>query len=112
MTNPLMPHLVGPDGSVNEEALALAMRALIDYLEQLPEAVSIASRYNWEILLLADELMSHATGVAQAAWLVELNTGYRVAYSDLGSKRLAWAIHMENNENNNHENDELCEGAA
>ncbi len=112
MTNPFMPPLVGSDGSVNEEVLASALRLQIENTEQLNDAVSVA-RYNPEILLLVDELMNHVTGLAQATWLANLDTGYRVAYSELGRKRLAWAIHMENNENNNHENDEqLCEGES
>lgn len=100
-------------GGLGEEALASAMRAQIENIEQLTEAASVASRRNPEILLLADELMDRAVGLAQAVWLVDLDTSYKVAYSDLGRKRLAWAIHMENNKNENHENDDqLCEGES
>lgn len=113
MTNPFMPLLVGPNGTVNEEALALALRAEIENLELLTEAVSVASRYNTKIPLLADELMNRTVGLAQAAWLVDLETSYKMAYSGFGRKRLAWAIDMEKNKNKNHENDdELCEGKS
>lgn len=106
------PPLMQGGGGIDESTLASAMRALIDDLEQVTEAVSVASRYNWKIPLLVDELMDRVTGLAQAALLVDLATSYRGAYSELGRKRMAWAIHMENNENNNHENEELCEGES
>lgn len=113
MTNPFMPFLVGSNGTVNEEALALALRAEIENLEQLTEAASVTSRHNTEIPLLVDELMNRTVGLAQAVWFVDLETSYKVAYSDLGRKRLAWAIDMEKNKNENHENDdELCEGKS
>lgn len=106
------PPLVQGDGGIDESALASALRLLIESMEQLTEAVNVASRLNPEILLLVDEVTSHAVGMGQAAWLVDLATGYRVAYSELGRKRLAWAIDMENKNNENHENDDqLCEGA-
>lgn len=113
MTNHFMSQLLDLDGSLNEEALASALRAQIENLELLTEAVSVASRYNTEIPLLVDELMNMAVGLAQAAWLVDLQTSYKATYSDLGRKRLTWAIDMENNKNTNHENDdELCEGES
>ena len=101
------------DGGIDGAALASALRAQIENIEQLTEAVSVTSRYSWEIPLLVDVLMDRVTGLAQAAWLVDLDTSYKVAYSDLGRKRMAWANDMENNENNNHENnDQLCEGES
>ncbi len=109
MTNPFMPPLVGPDGSVDEEALASALRVQIENLEQLAEVAGVTSRYNTEIPLLVDELMNRAVGLAQAAWLVDLETSYKVAYSAFGRERLTWAIRMENSKNENHDDDQ-CEG--
>lgn len=106
------PPLAQGDSGIDEEALAGAFRAMIDSLEQLTEAASVTNRYNTEIPLLVDELMDRAMGLAQATWLVDLDTSYRAPYSDLGHKRVAWAIDMENNKNKNHENDDqLCECA-
>lgn len=102
-----------PLGGIDESALASALRLQIENIEQLTEAASVTSRYNAEIPLLVDELMDRAVGLAQAAGLVDLNASYRAAYSELGHKRMAWAIDMENNENNNHENnDQICEGES
>ena len=106
------PPLMREDGGIDEEALASALRLQIENLEMLTDAVALASRYNTEIAMLVDEMMSHVTGVAQAAWLVDLDTSYRVAYSELGRKRLAWAIDNENKKNNHENDNQLCEGES
>lgn len=85
---------------VDDRALESALRMTIDALEQLTELVGIADKSNTVVTLLVDELMSHAVGMAQAAWLVNLRTGFRTAYSTEGRERLARAICLENNNNN------------
>lgn len=97
----LVPVTLTPNSTaVDVQALELALRITIDALEQLTELVSVADKSNSVLTLLIDELVSHAIGMAQAAWLVDLNTGFRTAYSIEGRERLAKAICLENNNNN------------
>lgn len=97
----LVPVTLVPSSTVIDgQALESALRITIDALEQLTEIVRVADKSNPVLTLLVDELTDHATGLCQAAGLVDLNTGYRLAYSIEGRERLARAICLENNNNN------------
>lgn len=96
-------------GGLDESALAAALRMLIDATDQVTEAVSVTGRRNAEIVLLVDALVDRVMGVAQAGWLADLNINYRAGYSELGRKRLAWAIGMENGINENDDGTQVCE---
>lgn len=94
----LVPVTLTPNSTiVDAQALESALRMTIDALEQLTDLVGASERSNHMVTLLVDDLMSHAVGMGQAAWLVDLRTGFRTAYSSEGRERLARAISMENN---------------
>lgn len=93
----LVPVTLPRSTGIDNQALESALLVTIDALGMLTDLVGASDKSNSMVTLLVDDLMSHAVGMAQAAWLVDLNTGFRTAYSIEGRERLAKAICLENN---------------
>lgn len=96
----LVPITLPSSTGIDNQALESALIVTIDALGMLTDLVGASNKSNPVVTLLVDDLMSHAVGMAQAAWLVDLSTGFRGAYSIEGRERLARAICLENNNNN------------